>query len=121
MSCESLSTLTDEEYYFRYIHEFHDLYHVLINADSSFAGEAKLWSFFYGQLHSDHAALVNAIKLLLRQIFTFNDPSITIEIINGIADGIKLGQESDCLFGVDWNQSLHLPLNDIRSQYNINC
>ena len=120
LSLESLSNLTDEDYYFRYLVEFHDIYHVLIDADSSIAGEAKLWAFCYGQVLSDYGAIINATKLLLRQIFLFNKPEIVIDIINNIAVGIKLGQEANLLFGVDWNHLLHLPLNKVRERYNIN-
>ena len=60
VSYESLSTLTDEEYYFRYIHEFAST--VLLTQILHLLAKQR-FGLFYGRLHSDHAALVNAIKL----------------------------------------------------------
>lgn len=118
---EMLKSISSEQYYFRHICEFHDLFHVLINADSTIVGEVKIWSFCYGQIPSDYGALINALKLLMYEIFSFRDPSIVVDIINSMAEGIRLGKKARLLFGVDWNKYLRMPICDVRNLYNINC
>lgn len=94
----------------------HDLYHVLTDYDTSFAGEAGVWGFVKGQGISPQAARAVAVS---RWLFPLAAPRSWRAIRAASDEGYELGQAAKQILTMDFAAELPRPLEEVRRRYGI--
>lgn len=117
----STNTMSDYEYYQHHLVDVHDIWHILIDADTTLAGEMKVWSFLYGQIPTDYGAFFSILKIFLFGVFYSKDKDSLMELAISFSQGLRIGREAHLIFGVDWNQYRSQSLPEIRKEFGINC
>ena len=54
----STNTMSEYEYYQYHLADVHDIWHILLNANTTPSGEIKVWSFLYAQIPADYGAFL---------------------------------------------------------------
>ena len=105
---------SDYRYAARRVVFTHDIYHVLLDANAEFEGEAVVAGFTCSQIEGYAPAYVQVAAALLHSaIFDSRDLAT---IASGFVKGWTVGKACVPLFGVDWDQYLVLPLDAVRAE-----
>ncbi|ABM78814.1 Hypothetical protein P9303_20781 [Prochlorococcus marinus str. MIT 9303] len=106
----------DRTYLINRLHNTHDIWHVLLNFDTSEAGEAGMNAFTYAQCYSPTTCMLMAAKL----VRAISAPEETRQrMMNNIATGYKLGQELQAFIAVKWEENWQMPLRELRREVGI--
>jgi ubiquinone biosynthesis protein COQ4 len=105
------------EFLSAHISETHDIWHVIIDADTSITGEIKLEAFYVSQFPFSRFWLALVTKNLLKAVVYNIDRST--EYMDAIAQGWLLAKQAQPLFGIDWKLLWEKPLYEIRDSLNI--
>lgn len=94
----------------------HDLFHVLTGYDTSWAGEAGVWSFVAGQGISPAA---ERAARWVKVFYPFLSPWNTARIHAACAEGRRNGRGAESLILVDFAPLFPQPLQDVRKQLRV--
>ncbi len=107
----------DASYLGAHIAETHDIWHVVIGANTDIVGEIKLEAFYVAQLQATRLFQSLLAKNILKSAVYNIDSSA--RYMDAITQGWLLGKEAKPLFGVEWTQQWHKPLEQVRESLNI--
>ena len=109
----------DDEVHFLGIHikETHDIWHVVIGADTDIQGEIQLEAFYVSQLYATRFWLALIVKNLLKS--TINDIEASTQYMDAITKGWLMGKQAKSLFGINWDELWEHPLEEVRADLNI--
>ena len=107
----------NSDYLFFHLSEVHDIWHVVVGADTTMEGETKLQAFVASQLQSFRFAYAMLAKNLLKT--SVEDIELADLLMDALAEGWLLGKQAHQLFGIQWNTLWHRPLIDLQKEFNI--
>jgi len=113
------SQMVEDEYDYLIVHltEVHDIWHVVINADTSMAGETKLQAFVAAQLRTSRFSLAMLAKNLLKT--AVEELDLAEQLMDALTEGWRLGKQAHLLFGVQWNTLWDIPLIELQDKWNV--
>ncbi|WP_306251158.1 Coq4 family protein [Parvularcula sp. IMCC14364] len=92
----------------------HDLWHVMTGYGRDAIGEAALLGFTYAQIRVlGFAYLGTVVSLNIKGQFS------GMPVFACFREGYELGKRAGWLMGADWENLFHLPLEEVRAQFNI--
>ena len=91
----------------------HDIFHVLLGFDTSYAGEIGVLAFAAAQQYSSAQRLSLWLAKILYPILA---PQQINTIFANVKKGQQLGQRADCLLSYCFEEHWHEPINTVRSQ-----
>lgn len=107
----------DYSYLMSHLIETHDIWHVVIGADTSMDGELQLQTFIAAQLHFSRFALAMLAKNLLKTaIYDIDEAD---QRLDAITQGWIMGKHALSLIGIKWNTLWEMPLEQLRNRLNI--
>lgn len=110
----------DADYVINRIRKTHDLHHILTGFSMDDFGEAGVLSVTVAQTGYPGWILINLLGLLLDFFGGPQDNGIDVEYDYDIlSTGIKIGRDAKPLFPVKWEERFEQPLDDLRSEFNI--
>ena len=98
------------------MHDTHDMWHVLLDFDTSEAGESGMNAFTYAQCCSPTTCLLMAAKLV-RAISGPED--VRVRMMNNIIRGYQLGQSAKSLIAYPLEEYWEMPLASLRDKLGI--
>lgn len=107
----------DYDYLIVHLTETHDIWHVVINADTTMAGEIKLHAFVAAQLQMSRFYLAMLAKNLLKT--AVEDLDLAPMHMDAMTQGWLMGKQAQPLFGIAWNRLWAIPLSQLQAQWNI--
>lgn len=108
----------DHSFLIGHIRETHDLWHIVTGCDTSMAGEIELEAFYVAQLCASRFWLALLSKNLLKA--ALEDIEMCSEYMDALAQGWVRGKQAKPLFGIQWNTLWEVPLEQLRTQLNLN-
>ncbi|WP_107667422.1 Coq4 family protein [Cyanothece sp. BG0011] len=117
LNLEQIPITNDYEFILVHIRDTHDIWHVVTGFDTDIIGEIQLEAFYVKQLRFSRFWLSLLAKNLLKT--TLYNIENSEKYLNAITEGWIMGSNASPLFGIQWNQLWHLPLEDIRTSLNI--
>ena len=110
---------SNNNYEFLSVHlsETHDIWHLIIDADTSITGELKLEAFYVAQFPFSRFWLALVTKNLLKSVVY--DIERSTEYMDAVSQGWLLAKHSKPLFGIDWKLLWDQPLQEVRDSLNI--
>jgi len=91
----------------------HDLFHVLLGFDTSYAGEMGVFGFTVGQNYSKAISLISPLALLLASIIK---PKQIKAIFANFRQGKALGKQTGCLLAYSFEENWARPISEIRAE-----
>jgi ubiquinone biosynthesis protein Coq4 len=91
----------------------HDIFHILLGFDTSYAGEMGVFGFTVGQNYSKMLKVVEPLILLL---FCVIRPFQIEKIWSCDRLGKVLGKQADCLLNYRFEENWARPINDVRAE-----
>jgi ubiquinone biosynthesis protein Coq4 len=91
----------------------HDIFHILLGFDTSYAGEMGVFGFTVGQNYSKMLKVVEPLILLL---FCVIRPFQIEKIWSCDRLGKVLGRQADCLLNYRFEENWARPINDVRAE-----
>jgi ubiquinone biosynthesis protein COQ4 len=115
-----LTPNTVDNYSFPGVHilETHDIWHVVTGCDTTKAGEIELEAFYTAQIYPSPTFLALLAKNLMKT--AIEDIELCSEHMNAFARGWMRGKEAKPLFGIQWNTKWEIPLQQLRTELNLN-
>lgn len=104
-------------YVITHLTETHDIWHVITGCDTSMEGEIQLQAFVAAQLKFSRFSLAMLAKNLLKTAIDAID--LAEQRLDAITWGWTIGKQARPLFGVQWNTLWNMPLEQLRTQFNI--
>ncbi|MBH8562895.1 hypothetical protein I8748_12005 [Nostoc sp. CENA67] len=98
--------------------ETHDIWHVVTNSDVTIAGEIQLEAFYVAQIYPYPLFLALLAKNLLKT--AIEDIELSEQHMNALVQGWLLGKQAKPLFGIQWNTLWETPIDELRTELNIN-
>lgn len=113
------SQMVDYDYDYLILHltEVHDIWHVVIDADTSMAGETKLQAFVAAQLRTSRFSFAMLAKNLLKT--AVEDLELAEQLMDALTEGWRIGKQAQPLFGVQWNTLWDIPLIQLQAKWNV--
>jgi len=113
------SQIVKDEYDYLIAHltEVHDIWHVVINADTTLVGETKLQAFVAAQLRSSRFSYAMLAKNLFKT--AVEELDLTEQLMDALTEGWRLGKQAHSLFGVQWNTLWDIPLIELQAKWNV--
>lgn len=113
------SRIVEDEYDYLIAHltEVHDIWHVVINADTSMVGETKLQAFVAAQLRASRFSFAMLAKNLLKT--AVEDLDLAEQLMDALTEGWHMGKQAQPLFGVQWNTLWNVPLVELQARWNL--
>lgn len=108
---------TDYSYLMFHLTESHDIWHVVIGADTSMEGEIQLQAFIAAQLHFSRFALAMLAKNLLKT--AIDDLEEADQRLDALTQGWLMGKQAQSLVGIQWNTLWEKPLKQLRMELDI--
>lgn len=108
----------EHAYLLTHIVETHDIWHVVTGFDTSMAGEIALQTFVAAQLHASRFSLAMLAKNLLKT--AIEEIELAEQRLNALTAGWIAGKQAHCLVGIEWNLFWKTPLDQLRTQLNLN-
>jgi ubiquinone biosynthesis protein Coq4 len=111
---------TVDDYSFPGIHilETHDIWHVVTGCDTTKAGEIELEAFYVAQIYPSATFLALLAKNLMKT--ALEDLELCEQHMNALSRGWMRGKQAKPLFGIQWNTKWEIPLEQLRTQLNLN-
>lgn len=94
----------------------HDMFHVLLGFDTSYAGEIGVLAFAVAQAYSPQQTL--GLRLA-NTIYPWLAPEQRVQIAAAQQRGFELGQTAKMLLGIRLEEYWSLPIADLRSMLNL--
>ncbi len=94
-----------------HIEQTHDIWHIVLNFDTSEAGEVGVLSFEFCQLRAPQAVVFMGAAFFR---CLYKDISALPGIMDAMVRGWDLGRKWPPFFSIDWNGIMHLPVESIR-------
>ena len=91
----------------------HDIFHILLGFDTSYAGEMGVFGFTVGQNYSKMLKIAEPLILLL---FFIIKPTKIKEIWQSDRIGKALGKQAECLLVYHFEKNWSRPIDDVRTQ-----
>ena len=91
----------------------HDIFHILLGFDTSYAGEMGVFGFTVGQNYSKMLKIAEPLILLL---FFIIKPTKIKEIWQSGRIGKALGKQAECLLVYHFEKNWSRPIDDVRTQ-----
>ncbi|GAB1539270.1 hypothetical protein NUACC21_19360 [Scytonema sp. NUACC21] len=91
----------------------HDIFHLLLGFDTSYAGEIGVYAFAAAQNYS------KSLKISLwfaRLLYPILAPQQRQEIFNNIEKGVKIGKKAEFLLGFRFKEHWAKPINELRER-----
>jgi ubiquinone biosynthesis protein COQ4 len=107
----------DYDYLIAHLAEVHDIWHVVINSDTSMTGETKLQAFVAAQLRASRFSFAMLAKNLLKA--AVEDLDLAEQLMDALAEGWSMGKQAHPLFGVQWNTLWDIPLVKLQAKWNL--
>lgn len=101
-----------------HLFETHDIWHVVTGCDTTKAGEIELEAFYLAQIYPSPTFLALLAKNLMKT--AIEDIELSEEHMDALAKGWMRGKRAKPLFGIQWNTMWEVPLEQIRTQFNLN-
>lgn len=98
--------------------ETHDIWYVVTGCDTTKAGEIKLEAFYVAQIYPSALFLALLAKNLLKT--ALEDIELCEQHMDALVQGWLLGKQAKPLFGIEWNTLWEIPLEQLRTQLNLN-
>ncbi|MEO1067556.1 MAG: Coq4 family protein [Cyanobacteria bacterium J06638_6] len=111
------ATEDDYDYLTAHLTEVHDIWHVVINADTTMVGETKLQAFVAAQLRTSRFSFAMLAKNILKT--AVEDLTLAEPLLDALAEGWSLGKQAHPFFGVQWQTLWQMPLLDLRRNLNV--
>lgn len=108
---QNLQEHDDRSYLINRLHDTHDMWHVLLDFDTSEAGEAGMNAFTYAQSGSPTTCMLMAAKLV-RAIG--GDEQTRRQMMHNIARGYQLGIQARPFLAVPWEDHWNTPLQQLK-------
>ena len=112
--------IADDDYSFLGAHlgETHDIWHVVTDCDTNKAGEIELEAFYVAQIYPSRFWLALLSKNLLKT--AIEDIELCDQHMDALSIGWRRGKQARPLFGIQWNKLWETPLENLRTQLNLN-
>ncbi len=94
----------------------HDVWHLVVGADTDLLGEMKISAFYVAQIRSPFNALFIGVGLF---VALFKKPEELGNFFNAVSEGWNLGVNASPLLAVKWENLWYQPLADIRRELNL--
>ena len=91
----------------------HDIFHILLGFDTSYAGEAGVFGFTVGQ---HYTKALNWVYPLVKLIFLIIKPWQAKDILASARRGKELGEQADCLLAYSFEDNWARPIDGIRTE-----
>ncbi|NJR55396.1 MAG: hypothetical protein HC768_13000 [Acaryochloris sp. CRU_2_0] len=91
----------------------HDIFHILLGFDTSYAGEAGVFGFTVGQ---NYTKTLNLTYPLIKLIFLLIKPWQAKAILASARRGKELGEQAACLLAYPFEEYWTRPIADIRAE-----
>ena len=91
----------------------HDIFHILLGFDTTYAGEVGVLGFMIGQGYSK---FLNAYEPLVRHLYPLIFRSQAKQIRANLKRGKALGEQAQCLLAYRFEENWSRPIEDIRAE-----
>lgn len=108
---------SDYDYLTVHLTEVHDIWHVVVEADTSMIGETKLQAFVAAQLRRSRLSFAMLAKNLLKT--AVDDLDLAEKLMDAATEGWYLGKQALPLFGVRWPNYWQISLQEFQTQWQI--
>ena len=108
---QNLQEHDDRAYLINRLHDTHDMWHVILDFDTSEAGEAGMNAFTYAQSGSPTTCMLMAAKLV-RAVGGSDENRI--KMMNNICRGYQLGMTAQPFLAIAWEENWSTKLSDLR-------
>lgn len=111
---------TEDDYSFLLVHivETHDIWHALTGCDTEIIGEIELQAFYAAQHYASRFWLALLAKNLLKA--AIDDIEVGEQYMDALTGGWLRGKQARPLFGIDWKALWETPLENLRTEFNLN-
>lgn len=108
---ENLQEHDDRSYLINRLHDTHDMWHIILDFDTSEAGEAGMNAFTYAQSGSPTTCMLMAAKLV-RAIGGSDENRF--QMMTNICRGYQLGMTAQPFLAIAWEENWTTKLSDLR-------
>ena len=108
---QNLQEHDDRAYLINRLHDTHDMWHVILDFDTSEAGEAGMNAFTYAQSGSPTTCMLMAAKLVRA---VGGSDETRIKMMNNICRGYQLGMTAQPFLAIAWEENRSTKLSDLR-------
>ena len=108
---QNLQEHDDRAYLINRLHDTHDMWHVILDFDTSEAGEAGMNAFTYAQSGSPTTCMLMAAKLVRA---VGGSDETRIKMMNNICRGYQLGMTAQPFLAIAWEENWSTKLSDLR-------
>lgn len=108
---QNLQEHDDRSYLINRLHDTHDMWHIILNFDTSEAGEAGMNAFTYAQSGSPTTCMLMAAKLV--RAIGGSDES-RCQMMNNICRGYQLGMTAQPFLAIAWEENWTIKLSELR-------
>jgi ubiquinone biosynthesis protein Coq4 len=108
---QNLQEHDDRAYLINRLHDTHDMWHIILDFDTSEAGEAGMNAFTYAQSGSPTTCMLMAAKLV--RAIGGPDENRT-KMMNNICKGYQLGMTAQPFLAIAWEENWSTKLSELR-------
>jgi len=108
---QNLQEHDDRSYLINRLHDTHDMWHIILDFDTSEAGEAGMNAFTYAQSGSPTTCMLMAAKLV-RAIGGSDENRC--QMMTNICRGYQLGMTAQPFLAIAWEENWSTKLSDLR-------
>jgi ubiquinone biosynthesis protein Coq4 len=109
---QNLQEHDDRSYLINRLHDTHDMWHIILDFDTSEAGESGMNAFTYAQSGSPTTCMLMAAKLV-RAIGGPEDNRT--KMMNNICKGYQLGMTAKPFLAIAWEENWSTKLSELRN------
>ena len=109
---QNLQEHDDRSYLINRLHDTHDMWHIILDFDTSEAGEAGMNAFTYAQSGSPTTCMLMAAKLV-RAIGGSDENRY--QMMTNICRGYQLGMTAQPFLAIAWEENWSTKLSDLRT------
>jgi ubiquinone biosynthesis protein Coq4 len=99
-----------------HLYQTHDVWHVVTGWDNDLPGEVGLGTFYAGQFGSPAFFGYMLALILLNVVLRRSDLGA---VMAAMSEGYQAGQRAAPLFGVAWDELWEVPIEEIRSRFEV--
>ena len=91
----------------------HDIFHVLLDFDTTYAGEIGILGFSIGQ---NYSKFLNAYELIVKYLYPLIFRSQAEQIRTNLSRGKVIGEQAECLLVYPFEENWSRPIEEIRTE-----
>jgi ubiquinone biosynthesis protein COQ4 len=110
-------TTDDVGWMLNHMYQTHDIWHVLTGWGTDLPGEVGVAAFYSAQFGSPPFFGYNVALIFLNVVMRKADLG---QIFEAFSVGYQTGQRAEPLFGMDWDALWDVPIEELRTRFNIN-